>query len=54
MADDDSVAGAILGILLGLAGIAIIASIFSPRKCPYCGKEIPKDAKTCPYCMRPL
>ena len=54
MADEDSVLGAILGLIVGLAGIAILASIFGPRKCPYCHNQIPNNAQTCPYCLRRL
>ena len=44
---------AIVGFLLGPFGI-LIALFASGRKCPYCGKNISKDAKICPYCGKEL
>jgi uncharacterized OB-fold protein len=43
--DDDALAGILLGIL-GLAAIAVIAS----KKCPVCGKTVPRGTSVCPHC----
>ena len=43
--DSDTIAGIILGVL----GIAVLASIFG-KKCPVCGRTIPSGQKRCAYC----
>jgi hypothetical protein len=59
----DPVVGFIMGALLGLLGI-IMAAAMTPkaggaftgssmeRECPYCKKQIRRDASVCPYCQR--
>lgn len=53
----------IIVILLGLIGIIIWLIVRPPiggepkrvssaRRCPNCGRIIPEDAKTCPYCSK--
>ncbi len=51
----------IIVILLGLLGIIIWLIVRPPvggekkesdRRCPNCGRVIPVDAKTCPYCSK--
>jgi predicted amidophosphoribosyltransferase len=51
---DDDVVGAIAGVVLGLLGIAVLASIFGKPKCPRCGKTLPGKVRVCPYCGAPL
>jgi len=43
--DSDTLAG----ILLGIFGIALLASIFG-KKCPVCRRTVPAGQKTCSYC----
>ena len=53
----------IIVIILGLIGIIIWLIVRPPiggepkkvesdRRCPNCGRIIPEDAKTCPYCSK--
>jgi hypothetical protein len=49
MGKDDDVIGAVAAILLGLVGLAILASVFGPR-CPKCNKPIDRGIKRCPHC----
>lgn len=47
----------IIVILLGIIGIIIWLVVrgeksSSSRHCPNCGREIPQDARSCPYCNK--
>ena len=47
MAKDD---GAAIGILLGILGLVILATILGKKKCKKCGFENPKENKVCSNC----
>ncbi len=49
MAREDEVVGAIVGIFLGLLGIAILAELFTPR-CPRCRNRVEQGTTICPHC----
>jgi len=40
---------AVIGIILGLLGLAVLAKL-SERKCPVCNRIIPITQNTCPHC----
>jgi len=51
MADDvDSVLGAVLGIIVGLVGIAILATLLGEKRCPRCRNKVPPNTVVCPFC----
>jgi len=52
--DEDSIVGAIVGILAGLVGVAILQALFAKKKCPYCMRDIPQNAAVCPFCSARL
>ena len=41
--------GAVAGILLGVAGIALLDSLLGYR-CPHCNSKIPKNTRRCDHC----
>ncbi len=48
---------AIIGIVIFIVGIALFVKVLMKepsrdRYCPSCGREIPFDAKVCPYCKK--
>lgn len=43
----------ILGVLGGLAAIAVINALTKP-KCPVCNNEVPRGANPCPHCFTAL
>ena len=44
-----------IGIPMVIIGLVLKGNEFSStRRCPKCGREIPFDAKVCPYCQHVL
>jgi uncharacterized OB-fold protein len=40
---------AVLGIIFGILGLAAIAAIIE-KKCPFCGRSVPRGTSVCPHC----